>query len=1356
MKSRLVHIIVTLLFFQFSFSSNWYLRKISNESGLSNSAITKIYKDKNDFIWFGSWDGLNLYDGENIHVFKPRMNDSNSISNNVIRDITEDKYNNLWIVTENGINQYNRFQKNFTQYLLDDFKEPYVENKIKIALSNQNELWCLKYNKGIYKYNQVNKTFIKQTISNNNNYIFFNINKNNELITISDNGILYKYKKFHNWELLKKIDLNKYKNIDFLKSWYFRLKDQDYLFVKRKNKGIQIINLNNEQTSNINFNYIPTCIKRIKNLNFRIGTEQNGIIDCELNEDFQVTNKFNNFESLSKLNVKIWDIYESNQTVWVGTDGIGVFQYIENNNRFYNYSKDKKILNHNIVRGIVKDKNQNTWVGTRGGGINVINTNNKLNRIYNTNNGLTSNLILSLFKDREENIWVGIDDEGIEMYSSKQQKFFHFPKDFVNTPKIKFGNVYAICEDVYGDIWLGTSGYGLVRLKIKEQNNNYFLAKHRLYNKESVSENKLYSNVVYSIIEEKPNIIWIGTRGGGGLYRMNTFNNKFEIYRKGPKKNNSIISNDVLSLFKTADDILWVGTSDGLNRINLKTKPYNYLAINEKNGLSNNTIHSILEDANKNIWVSTNNGLSKIDNRGNNARKFFKPDGLVNFEYTDGANWYDSENNLIYFGGINGVDYFNPSHINDSKLFPKLSITNFSISNQTEKINKEYIKAYKNFNKLELEYDQNFFEFQFTSLDYKNKNKCKYAYKLEGFDNNFNYTEVGEAKFTNVPPGNYNLIIKNSNEDGIWNDSSEIVHIKIHPPFWKTSLAYLIYALIFLFLMLATIYKLVKRVKVKHEKKLVLLEQIKSDEINQYKLQFFTNIAHEFRTPLTLIMAPASQLLRLTKNNKDLKPYVQYIHNNSIKLQQLIKELIEFRKIETGYMKLKTEFTDINLLIEMIVSSFDYYAKKNHIKLDYVNSNKQTVGYFDLKIIEKILTNIISNAIKYTPEHGQVSIAVTTKHNNLNVQVSDTGIGISNETKTKVFQRFFNHKESSLNYNRIEESSGIGLSLTKSLAQLHKGEIIIESTMGEGSTFEFIVPFNKESYSPNEISNSKNRNSLLYEKIYKEFAGSEPISINDEEKIAESDKTILIVDDNQQVVDFVKNILYADYNIETANNGKEALNIINLKNINLVISDIIMPIMDGLELCKKLKEDIDTSHIPIILLTAKAELENRIEGIEFGADSYIPKPFDPKHLQTRIAKLLENRTKIAKSLQGTSDINTDKLKHLGTRDTKLINSIKNYIIENIDNPELDSEQIATHFALSKTQVYRKIKGITNMAPHAYIKHLRLILAEKLLKENNLNVSEIIAEIGFNNRTYFYKSFKEKFHCSPKEFVTLNR
>lgn len=1289
-----------------------------------------------------------------------------SISNNVIKQILEDKYGNLWVVTLNGINRYIRDLNGFKKYLQQSNDEVIIEDNIKAVLTKDSTLLIYKTGWGIGKYQTGQDSFILMdslnagrigniiAIGSHDNFSYF----------LNNEGVVVVTDTFNN---IKKFKLNWQDDYKFQK--FIEIHNSIFLVYQKNDYSVQFIELN--QGSVISKNEVLFQNKQISTVNtfvdknvFFIGTTDGEIFEGFFKGDkFQITSWVDKIHTLFQKKLKIFSINRfDNDLLWIGTDGDGVYRYLTKERSFNTISHE--MLPGYVVRSIHKDPLGKLYVGTRGGGLVIIDSARGKSTILNTDSRLSGNTVLSISPDKEENIWLGLDSEGIDMIEHATGKIYHFPGDFA--PKVEmpfFGSVYTVVWDSSGDLWLGTSGYGVVNLKIrKEANGKYRLLDYDFISNQVTRKNNslINSNVVYTIKEEKPGLLWFGTRNGG-LYHYNSISKEITDHITFDDQfNKGLSNNDVLSLFIDKNKKLWVGTSGGLNSIDLNT-----LAVKQHtdNCISNNTIHAILEDQFSDLWLTTNNGIFKFSPDGNNCKNFNWNDGLINYEYTDGAYFKPKNENKLYFGGTEGLDIITPSKITVSKFFPKLILTEINISNSRNKENIGNFKPAISINHVEnhsvinLEHYQNFIELKFTSLDYWNKQRCNYRYYIKDYNDDWvNLGSSSSINLTNISSGTYEIHLNNSNEEGIWNSEEFVFTILISPPFWATNFAFVVYVFLFFALQLFLIFLFRKRAKKRKAIAFEILKRKQDEATQQYKLEFFTDVAHEFRTPLTLIFGHVVSLLEKTKDNEVFHSTMNNVYKNTLRLQKLIDEIIQFRKIEIGRESLSLKQIDTVLFTREIIESFQKYACDKNIQLSLKSNHKSILCYLDPAKLEKILINLISNAIKYNIKGGKVILKIDKDENKILFSIKDTGIGIDENHMKTIFERF----NAFQNSNLVKSNSvGIGLSLTKKLIKIHQGDILVKSIVNKGSVFKFWLPTDlkvdgEEYFKSNYLFNKE----TLHEQVDASFDDYKAkLQKIPEDKIGVHDHTVLIVDDNTSILLLLKDLLNDKYNVVSCTNTTDAFKVLKTKNISIVVSDVIMPEGDGYTFCRKLKADISTSHIPVILLTAKGDIEERIQGLEVGADAYIPKPFHPRHLHIRIEKLIRNRVLLKEKFALYSQLKKESpTLGIGRRDDEFFKKLHDCIIEKIEDTALDAQLLADTLNMSKTGLYKKLKTLTNKTPHAIINEYRLKKATLLLTETDSTISEIIDMVGYNSRSYFYKIFNETFGLSPVEYRNMNK
>ncbi len=1349
----------------------WRSAVITNEQGLSNSAVNSVFRDSRGFMWFGTWDGLNRYDGKNIKTFYPDMYDENAISNNIIREMMEDAKGNMWIVTERGLNRYSHDLETFNKWFYEDPGLALREHSLKAGVDQHDNIWVKVHGLGLFYFDPLSERFSQflvpclsdSEMQQIDDFFLFE----NDLFLLQHDSVFvidkHAGRKTAAYSLSGLSGIKEDLSID--RSWFFNFRENPFLIAALREGGMLILDLSMMKVDLLHAGdpsyQLTACGLSACGDYFWLGTDDGNILQMFPDESFSLQAVLHLLPELADKKVKIWSILETaDDLLWIGTDGEGVFRVILKPKPFFQIGRGEaadRQLNHQIVRAIHEDGDGNLWVGTRGNGLNFIPAQKGRTRYYNTSNGLTNNAVLSIEKDRNGLLWIGHDGSGIDVLDLSTGRFLHFPDNLEGADHLSFGSVYDICIDTFGQVWLGTSGYGVIGLNIKREGDRFKLISYKHVSSETAGQ-ALRSNIVYAIVEERPNILWLATRGAG-VYRMNTLTGTLENHCR-EEEGRGLIDNDILSLHMGHDDHLWVGSSGGLNKINLSYTPYAISHFTSRDGLPNNTIHAILEDREGNVWTSTNKGLSKFIREGDTFLNFNSADGLQGNEYTDGAAHDGQTTGRFYFGGTNGLDWFYPESITISDRMPQLMFNELRLFNQVILPGDSTLILSRNINDLDkivLKHHQNFFTVGFTTLNFINPDKSIFEYKLEGFNTDWVLAgKLREANFTNVPDGKYRLLVRATNEDGIWSDETKELIVIIKPPFWKTWPAFMIYALV-LALIIYLFYRYqTGRIRRKQKRAMEKMQQQKEKELHQYKLQFFTNLAHEFGTPLTLIFASAGSLLNPTQKPEEARSLIKTIYQNSRRMQKLIQELLEFRKIDTGREKLKLRKLDIVQSLNNIVNIFLHFAQEHELELIFEPDEEELWLMLDAGKLEKIMLNLLSNAIKFTPPGGIIKVSFHKNNNDVVIRVTDTGHGISDDVLPYVFDSYYQRRPKEQKNTASFQGIGIGLAYTKSLVELLGGRIDVNSMAGKGSTFTITLPCLTADDTVDKTLDDRNLLTAndLQKSISAEFKdgqshGKAKTQIKPNLWTTPRKYRVLVAEDDPELSGFLYKMLSEQYDVSSVRDGKEALEVIGSKRVDIVVSDIIMPEMDGLQLCKTIKSDPVTSHIPVILLTARAEMENRIEGLEMGADSYIPKPFHPRHLFIRVEKLLKGREQLTEYFKQHFGTPAYELKQeYSTRDRELLEKCVKYIEAKCADENMDAEMLASHLAFSKPQLYRKVKALTGLTPHGLIKNFRLKKARQMIAEGKYSITDIIYMTGFNNRTYFYRSYKEAFGETP--------
>lgn len=1333
-------------------------KQFSLAEGLSQSSVICILQDSKGFMWFGTRDGLNKYDGHTFKTYRYDYRDKNSLSNSFIRVLLEDKNGNIWIGTNNGLNKYLPSKDNFERFKHNQNKNSLINNEIwSLITGEENYIW-IGTNGGLEKFNTLSgksehiKNF-KSDLKNNIRSIFKDSNKNLWICNRENITLL-------------NIKNNKISEISY-PSTQIRKPIRNYspvIFEDTKNTiwlgfrdGLATYNKITKEFEHFSIKNgnITTITEEVRAIhedlfgNFWVGT-YNGlyIINKERNKISHYKHNENNFNSLSQNS--IYSIVgDTKGDVWIGTYAGGVNYYDRSYDIFKNYNAGSNTfkLNYKVVSAIVEDLSGNLWIGTEGGGLNVLNKTTGKFTYYthnkNNSNSISTNNVKSIIRTQKGNFWIGTHDGGLNFLNPNKKPFIFkkYKTDVNDSLSLSNNRIISLFEDHKRNIWIGTSGGGL-----------------NMYNpkKDKFLRIKDYSGFIGEIIYDiskthDANILLIS--GNKGLATLNINSNKITPIKYAVKNVNDDSETITLCAYEDNYKNYWIGTEgSGLFYYDTKTKESTKYGISE--GLPNEVIYTILPDDFNNIWFSTNKGLSRFNLESNKFKNFDVSDGLIENEFNYGAK-LKLKNKELMFGSANGIVIFNPNKIIENSFIPPVYITSISVNNEPYLSGTDIIKD------IELTHDQNVFSFNFIALSYSQSDKNKYAYKLEGFNKDWNY--VGNKKsatYTNLDAGSYVFRVKASNNDGLWNEKGQAVHVKILPPLWKTWWAYLIYTLLLILaFFLIRKYSLI-RIHEKNELKQERLEKEKIEEINRLKLKLFTNISHDFRTPLTLIIGPLERMIKNNEGNSFVQKQHQTMYRNASVLLQLINQLLDFRKSESGKLKLKASKNNIVLFIKNIKKSFDELAEFREIKYSFKSTDENLDIWFDVVNLKKVIFNLLSNAFKFTPNKGKIKIRISATKKNRNqerfvkIQIKDNGKGIPKKNLKFVFDRFYQIERD----ENSRSGTGIGLALAKSVIELHNGNIKVESKEEEGTSFEILLPFGKNHLSKDQIINQSNEIESI--NLYEEAVVNsikEKTDVTLEKKKVEINSeipTLLIVEDNIEVRSFVKQIFEGNHNILEAENGKIALDIAKRSDIDLIISDVMMPIMNGMELCEKIKTDVITSHIPVLLLTAKTSKDSQKEGYKIGADAYVTKPFDANILEQKVKNLLKTRENLIKKFKKDIILKPKELKITSADEIFLKKSIS-LIEENINNSDFSINDFITEMGMSRSALYRKLKALTGQSITEFIRTIKLKRAAQLIAQTKLTISEIAFDLGFNDLKHFRKSFKKLFNELPSQYRLNN-
>lgn len=1305
MKKHILYFLFLFCFQSTAFASN-VLKQISNTDGLSNNSVNCIYEDSDNVMWIGTWDGLNSFDGSEIRTYRYNRNNPHSISNNVIRQIVEEDKRYLWIATDYGINRWDRYEERFTPYFHSgEGRNPKQENSYWIGCSNEKVVFAYIRGEGWYYFNSETNTFMTLDISLNSEVKSFLIDNENNLYILLQNGVLY-----HSTIQITdtKPTLSAPQKIETIEGKIEKIYFSENKILLQAESEIIILNK------------LKSIVKRIERSKDNIITSllfHNNSLYASFSEGGCIvynlgTNVKTELTEISN-RLPIFTLYMGSQDIlWTGTDGQGVMMMYTYNPLFTSVKSDY------AVRSFCANEKNEMLVGTKGGGIKLLNkTNNTLSPYLSIANGLQSNSVYAMTQNNEGDIFIGTEGDGISVLYRGENRVK--PLAIANNT-VPFKAVYSIHFSNSDSImWIGTSGYGLVRIGLAREGESYKV--RDICQFVSTQTQTIDNDIIYAISNGvQKNELWFGTRGAG-LYKIDTRTNKID------KVDDSLMmSADILCLQKT-NTALWVGTSYGLSKLWKQEGKLTALEYTDNQGLVNNTIHGVLEDESNNIWISTNLGLSFLDVKSNIIENYTFADGLQSNEFSDGAFFVD-KNKQLYFGGVEGLSYFKPENIKRRSFMPDLKLSRLKIYNTQQNVSQRIEN-----NKLNLSYDEQYLSFTFVTNDFINNHNCEYAYRLseeqEWIHNGNNSTII----FSKLNPGDYTLEVKYTNGDKVWSNNTYTLPIYVANPWWLSNIAIIVY-IILIGIVVYIIQSVVKnRFRLNRQILLEKVEKKHQEKVHETRLDFFTNVAHEFFTPLTLIYGPAQYLLDASNLDSYSKRYIQIIKNNAERMQKLINELMDFRKAKSGHKAIYAENIDVRVLVDYISDNYAEIAEQNGI--DYtVDIEDEFVISSDRDFLEKILLNLISNAFKYTPNNGYIHLNIWQNKDNksLEIRIKNSGRGLTTAQMEGIFNKYEFYDSPHLK-NSI--STGIGLNLTQSLIELLGGIIKVESTYGEYVEFAATIP----PLHSNLVEESKSEVSQTLEHT--------ALNIT-----AEKDMTILIVDDEKNIRELLKDILSPYYHILEAGDGKQALEIVEYNYPDIIISDVMMPNMDGISLISRLKSNPYTVHIPIISISAKISIEDSIEAYKHGADLYIVKPFHPRHVLSTVANLITKQ----KQLKGyyNSGLSAVTLKdgiEMHQEDQKLIQDVATYIHNNITDETLNPSAIAEFLNISKATLYRDFKEILDSTPSEFIRTIRLEYASKLLITTKLNITEVIFKSGFNNKSYFYREFAKVYEMSPVEY-----
>ena len=1350
LRCILLSLLFTTVFYKFTFaqSDSVRIKYFTLEDGLSQVTINDIIQDNFGFIWLGTQNGLNRFDGQKFKQYKYNEQDSMSISGNFVSKLLEDSTGKIWIGTNgDGLNYYDKNLDAFQRIKLKYAEQSTNEIISALAMDNKGTIWAASRNSGLHYLQPLKDgSFSQGNYLHNEPLSSLLVDEQDTIWLGGFTGNIYKINPDRKKPNLKNPELSVEGNVQAFYATGQQLligSDIGFYIYDLKSKKIETYEL--EASGDFSTKHVVVFLKANKT-SVWIGTG-NGLylfdwvnkkvikkIQYSNRDDFGLSN--NTVQSLLKL--------PSNQLL------VGTANYLNlidfKKSYFKNISKDKKgehLLNDNVIFSIFKD-NSDLWIGTSDGGLNLI-RNNKTYYFKDDQkkpNSISGSVIRTIVKDeKKERLWLatsrGLNMIDLNTFDPENPAFKVFKHNPNNPNSINMDFIKDIALDNFGNLWGATFGHGIFRLKMANQNEVTITR----YKNEKANENSLRNDLTQCIRVDNKNNIWIGTEDGLShlTFKESDYKNpKFSNYYKTEDKETSLSHNSINDILIDKQERVWLGTRNGLNLFLGDNK---FDSWTEQKQFPNSIVYSVQDDDLGNLWLGTNDGLVKFNTSTYNFTHYGVEDGIQSKEFDTHAKFKDDTGN-IYMGGIGGVTYFHPNdlkRLDDSKplYFSQLKVKEDII--KPNSANKILTKSL--FKTTELEFNQNQFPFylQFSAIDFRLQKNIKYGYKLLPKDKDWNMLTAPEIQFLDLSSGKYTLQINGFSRGKAWNQDPLEIKLIIHPHWWATWWAYIMYVGI-AFVFANWFYRF------QISRKLALAESVRLTDLDKLKSNLYTNITHEFRTPLTVILGMANTL----KSNIEAKELdtagksINMIERNGNSLLRLVNELLDLAKLESEKMNVNFIKGDIIPFIKYLSESFHSMADESHVKLTVYAEIETLIMDYDVDKISAIIYNLVSNAIKFSnTSEGKIIVhinqIITNGKEYLVLKIKDNGLGIAEENLPHIFNRFYQVNASE---SRSGEGTGIGLALTKELVNLMGGTIEVKSELNKGSEFIVELPISRKATMTNNAHFISRSESIITTEN-SNIESAERFNPNSQLPLS------LIIEDNHDVAHYLKACLKGKYQTLHASNGDLGIEMAFKHIPDIIISDVMMPGKDGYEVCKTLKTDERTDHIPIIILTAKVTTQDKLTGLSHGADAYLEKPFNDEELFIRLNQLVLLRKKLIDKIQ-KEDFNTFIEKKNLSPETKFLQKAIYFINEDITNSNFGSGDLANKLHLSESQLYRKLKAITDKSTAVFIRSVRLQKAKELILTTDKTISEIVYEVGFNNPSWFSKVFKDEFGSTPSQ------
>lgn len=1311
-------------------------------NGLPSRNSTTVIKDSRGFMWIGTENGLCKFDGYTFKNYINKKGDSTSISNNFINALIEDKRGRIWVGTMDGLNVFDPATEKFSRFYHNKRKQNSLSNnKVWSLLADHIDRVWVGTDDGFNLFEENTRTFKTYRPDASDRYAMKGKSVN---AIIEDGNTLW----LGNWgEGLNKFDTrtNRFYNFKQVSSsaekspndiWSLCKDQHGLIWVGTYWKGLYSFDpsrqtfrsVNGPSTNNTS---VFTLLTIDRNTLLVGGNENFWWVNTSANTWTKIASIENNPHGHA--------YRDRDGLIWIGSKN-GLSKIDQNQNKFSYLPLDNK--QREVTDLLVTDST--LWLGTNKGLTEYdfkAGTTTLFKHSANLGS-IGSDQVRKIYRDEAGKIWV-LTEFGFDEFDAKSQTFRH------HYHHSALGSLFN--EDVFRDmIEIKPGVYGLATdagFKIFDSKTGQF----RHYFNRADDPSGISNNHLNCLLKDRSNNIWIGTTGGG-LNRFDPRTGKFKAYFSNDKIKGAISDNTIQGLFLDSRGNIWICTPDGLNQYIKATD--SFVVYSKVDGFASNVFNSIVEDRNGNLWITTEKGISQFNPATRAVRNYDDADGA----FVNSAICCDKSCN-IYLAGDKGLEFFDPLKMKRNREIPPVFLSDFQIFNKSIDVTasgplKENLNSAE---KIVLNYRQSVFSIEFVALNYTLPEKNQYAYMLEGFDKKWNFSgPQHKATYTNLDPGTYTFKVKAANNDGVWNKAGRSLVIVVTPPWYKTWYAYLLYLLIVVLMVYIYVKYRENQARLHYEIKLAHLQSEQEKELNEKKLSFFTYISHEFRTPLTLIINPLKELLYEEEHEVDISG-INTVYRNARRLLGLVDQLLLFRKAEAGAEKLMVSKLNIADLSREVFLCFSHQAKTKKIRFDFYTCSEEVELYGDREKLEIVLFNLVTNALKFTPENGQVTFAIKEDDRQVLIEVSDSGCGIPREAGDKLYTRFYQEYNGAKN---DQGGFGVGLFLVKTFVERHKGSVSYESEPGMGTVFSITLlkgtgHLDSEIWADDEASSSRMLKELIEDEITVNSVVEEANELLAESDLNSELKSILIIDDNRDFREYLKQIFKIDYNVYEASDGLIGLEMIREILPEIVISDVMMEGMSGIELCSMVREDMSISHIPIILLTSSSSVEIKLKGLEGGADDYISKPFDKDILKARVAGILKSKNNLQKYFYNEITLNKNPHK-ISIEYKSFLENCINIVEKHLTDPDFNIQTLASELSISHSSLYKKIKFISGQSASSFIRSIRLRKAAHLFINTNYNILETSYLVGINDIKYFREQFKKLFNMNPSQYIKKYR